>query len=155
MRITDPKDAYAGLLFVLFGAAAMIFSIKYTIGTAAKMGPGYFPFVLGAVLCAIGSVVGLKSLFRSKEAEKGPSLDWKPVALVLSSVVLFGLFLRPLGLLVSTILMIVVASAARHEFRLKEALVNAGALAFIVLMIFVYFLDFQVPVWPSFLLTRA
>jgi len=155
MRITDPKDAYAGLLFVLFGAAAMIFSIKYTIGTAAKMGPGYFPFVLGAVLCAIGSVVGLKSLFRSKEAEKGPSLDWKPVALVLSSVVLFGLFLRPLGLLVSTILMIVVASAASHEFRLKEALVNAGALAFIVLMIFVYFLDFQVPVWPSFLLTRA
>ena len=155
MRITDPKDAYAGLLFVLFGAAAMIFSVRYTIGTAAKMGPGYFPFVLGAVLCAIGCVVGLKSLFQSKEAGKGPSLHWKPVVMVLSAVVLFGLFLRPLGLLVSTLLMIVVSSAASHEFRLKEALVNAGALALIVLMIFVYFLDFQVPVWPSFLVTRT
>jgi hypothetical protein len=155
MRTRNPKDTYAGLLFVLFGAAAMVFSVGYKIGTAAKMGPGYFPFVLGAILCALGIVIGLRSLFWEKEVKNGPSLHWKPLVLVLFSVVLFGLFLRPLGLLLSTLFMIMVSSAASHEFRLKESLLNAGALAFIVLMVFVYFLEFQVPVWPSILVSRT
>jgi len=155
MRTRNPMDTYAGLLFVLFGAAAMVFSVKYKIGTAATMGPGYFPFVLGAILCSLGVVIGLRSLFWAKEVKKGPSLHWKPLVLVLFSVVLFGLFLRPLGLLLSTLFMIMVSSAASHEFRMKEALLNAGALAFIVLMVFVYFLDFQVPVWPSILVGRT
>jgi hypothetical protein len=155
MRTRNPKDTYAGLLFVFFGAAAMVFSVGYNIGTAAKMGPGYFPFVLGAILCALGIVIGLRSLFLAKEVKKGPSLHWKPLVLVLFSVVLFGLFLRPLGLLISTLFMIMVSSAASHEFRMKEALLNAGALAFIVLMVFVYFLDFQVPVWPSILVSQT
>lgn len=155
MRTRNPKDTYAGLVFVLFGAAAMIFSLRLNIGTAAKMGPGYFPFVLGGILCVLGIVIGLQSLLWTKEVKKGPSLHWKPLVLVLFSVVLFGLLLRPLGLLLSTLLMIVVSSAASHEFRIKEALLNACALAFVVLMIFVYFLEFQVPVWPTILVGRT
>ena len=155
MRTRNPKDTYAGLLFVLFGAAARVFSAGHKIGTAAKMGPGYFPFVLGALLCALGIFIGLRSLFWTKEVKKGPSLHWKPLVMVLFSVVLFGLFLRPLGLLLSTLFMIMVSSAASHEFRIKEALLNACALAFIVLMGFVYFREFQVPVWPSILVSRT
>jgi hypothetical protein len=69
-------------------------------------------------------------------------------------VVLFGLLLRPLGLLVSTTLLVVVSSMASHEFRWKEALLNAAVLIVVVLLVFVYCLDFQVPIWPSFLAGR-
>jgi hypothetical protein len=70
-------------------------------------------------------------------------------------VVLFGLLLLPLGLLVSTTLLVVVSSMASHEFRWKEALLSAAALVFIVWVVFVYGLDFQVPIWPSFMTVRA
>ena len=140
---------------MLFGVAAFFFAAEYNIGSAAKMGPGYFPFALGALLAALGVTLLVRSVFWTKGLQERPAFHLKPLVLVLSSVVLFGLLLRPLGLLVSTTLLVVVSSMASHEFRLKEALLNAGALAVIVLMVFVYFLDFQVPVWPSFLVTRT
>ena len=139
---------------MLFGAAAFFFAADYNIGSAAKMGPGYFPFVLGALLAALGVTLLLRSVFWTKGSQQGPAFHLKPLVLVLSSVVLFGLLLRPLGLLVSTTLLVVVSSMASHEFRWKEALLNAAVLIVVVLLVFVYCLDFQVPIWPSFLAGR-
>jgi hypothetical protein len=155
VRIFHPKDFLTGLMFLFFGAAAMVLSRGLTIGSAAKMGPGYFPFVLGALLAALGVTLLLRSIFWTKGLQERPAFHLKPLALVLSSVVLFGLLLRPLGLLVSTTLLVVVSSMASHEFRWKEALLNAAVLILIVLLIFVYFLDFQVPIWPAFLAGRV
>jgi hypothetical protein len=73
-----------------------------------------------------------------------------PLAIVLLSVFLFSQILKPLGLLLSTALLVVMVSKASHEFRWREALVNAAALVVVVLAVFVYFLKFQIPVWPSF-----
>jgi hypothetical protein len=81
-------------------------------------------------------------------------LQLKPVAIVLLSVVIFSQILRPLGLLLSTAALVLLASRASHEFRWREALLNAAALTAIVLVVFVWFLDFQLPVWPSFLTGR-
>ena len=134
---------------MLFGAAAIFFAADYSIGSAAMMGPGYFPFALGALLAALGVTLLLRSVFWAKGVQAGPALHLKPLILVLSSVVLFGLILRPLGLLVSTTLLVVVSSMASHEFRWKEALLNAAVLIGVVLVVFVYLLEFQVPVWPS------
>jgi len=139
---------------MLFGAAAFFFAEDYNIGSAAKMGPGYFPFVLGALLAALGVTLLVRSVFWTKGSQQGPAFHLKPLVLVLSSVVLFGLLLRPLGLLVSTTLLVVVSSMASHEFRWKEALLNAAVLIVVVLLVFVYCLDFQVPIWPSFLAGR-
>ena len=155
MRIRHPKDFLTGLMFLLFGAAAIFFAADYNIGSAAKMGPGYFPFALGALLAALGVALLLRSVFWTKGSQAGPVFHLKPLVLVLSSVVLFGLLLLPLGLLVSTTLLVVVSSMASHEFRWKEALLNAAALVFIVWVVFVYGLDFQVPIWPSFMTVRA
>jgi hypothetical protein len=155
MRIGHPKDFCSGVMFMLFGAAAFFFAEDYNIGSAAKMGPGYFPFVLGALLAALGVTLLLRSVFWTKGLQERPAFHLKPLVLVLSSVVLFGLLLRPLGLLVSTTLLVVVSSMASHEFRWKEALLNAAVLILIVLLIFVYFLDFQVPIWPAFLAGRV
>jgi uncharacterized membrane protein len=70
---------------------------------------------------------------------------------VLSSIVLFGLLLLPLGLLLSTLLLILISSMASDEFKMKVAILNAFVLLIIVLIIFVYFLKFQIPVLPAFL----
>jgi hypothetical protein len=149
-RIRHPKDFCTGLMFLVFGAAAMFFSTDYKIGSAAKMGPGYFPFALGAFLAVLGAICVLRSVLWEKGIQPWPVLHFRPLALVLSSVVLFAILLQPLGLPVSATVLVVLCSRASHEFRWKEALLNAAVLIFIVLVVFVYFLDFQVPVWPSF-----
>ncbi len=155
MRIGHPKDFSAGVMFVIFGAAAAILSLEYQIGTAAKMGPGYFPFALGLFLILLGLGVMAKSLSREEPKTPGPSFRLKPLTLILSSVILFSFLLRPLGLLAATVLLVLLSSAAGEDFRAKEALLNSAVLVGIVLLVFVFFLEFQVPVWPSILAGRA
>lgn len=155
MRIRHPKDFYTGVMFFIFGTAAMFFAADYTIGTAANMGPGYFPFALGAFLAMLGGLIGMRSLLWAKGAHEGPVFHFRSLFLVLSSVVLFGLLLQPLGLLVSTSVLVVLSSRASHEFRWKETLLNATALIIIILVVFVYALEFPVPIWPSFLKSHA
>jgi hypothetical protein len=151
MRIRHPKDFLSGLMFVGFGAAAMVLSFGLTIGSAAKMGPGYFPLVLGGFLVVLGTVILVRGVVWARGSHDWPALQLKPVAIILISVVLFGQILKPLGLLLSTATLVILASWASHEFRWREALPNAAALVAIVLMVFVYFLDFQLPVWPAFI----
>ena len=155
MRIRHPNDFLTAVMFILFGAAVMVLSRDLTIGNAAKMGPGYFPFVLGGFLAVLGVAILLRSVFWATGSHAWPVLHFKPLALVLSSVVLFGQLLRPLGLIGATLVLVIVCSRASHEFRWKEALLNATVLVLIVLVVFVYLLEFQVPVWPSFLAPRA
>ena len=154
MRIRHPKDFLTGIMFVLFGAAAMVFAREYPIGTAARMGPGYFPFVLGGGLGLLGLVVLSRSFLGAAGTHEWPTLRVLPVTLVLSSVILFGLLLRPLGLAGATLVLVLVCSRASSEFRWKEAVLNAGVLVLVVLVVFVYFLDFPVPVWPAWLTGR-
>jgi len=155
MRIRHPKDFLTGVMFVFFGAAAMVLSTGLAIGRAARMGPGYFPFVLGGILAALGVLILLRGLLWAAGSHAWPVLHFKPPALVLSSVVLFAVLLRPLGLVGATLVLVIVCSRASHEFRWKEALLNAAVLVLIVLLVFVYFLEFQVPVWPPFLAPRG
>ncbi len=151
MHIRHPKDFLTGVMFLLFGTAAMVLSLGLKIGNAAKMGPGYFPFALGALLAVLGIVLLMKGVVRAGETRGWPVLQLKPVAIVLSSVVLFSQILRPLGLLLSTAVLVVLASMASHEFRWKEALLNAAVLVAIVVGVFFYFLEFQLPIWPAFM----
>jgi len=155
MRIRHPKDFLTGVMFVFFGGAAVGMSADLTIGRAAKMGPGYFPLVLGAFLIVLGVVILLQSVIWAKGMQEWPALQLKPLAVVLLSVVLFSQVLRPLGLLLSTAGLVVLASKASHEFRWQEALLNAAVLVAIVLVVFVYFLEFQIPIWPSFVAGRV
>jgi hypothetical protein len=150
MRISHPKDFLTGFMFLLFGAAAMLLSRGLTVGTAAKMGPGYFPFALGLLLAVLGAVLLSRSLLRTEEPQPWPSMQLRPLAIVLLSVFLFSQILKPLGLVLSTALLVVMVSKASHEFRWREALVNAAVLVVVVLAVFVYFLKFQIPVWPAF-----
>ncbi|HKW81664.1 MAG TPA: tripartite tricarboxylate transporter TctB family protein [Casimicrobiaceae bacterium] len=146
-NIPRPKDFVAGLLFIAFGAAAIIISHPYPMGVAARMGPGYFPRLLGILLIVLGTALSLRAL-RGAGAPL-PGWKWRPVAIVLSSVVGFGLIVTHAGLVLSTIALIAAASTASHEYRFRESLLSGVLLAALAVGVFVVGLKLQLPIWPG------
>ena len=146
--IRHPKDFFAGLLFIAFGIAALVIGSNYTLGTAARMGPGYFPRILGGLLVVLGATLALRAL--RLQGPPIPRWHWRPIVIVLGSVAAFGLVLNYLGMVVSTVLLIVAASAASHEFRFREALISGIALAALAVVVFVLGLKLLLPIWPAF-----
>ena len=146
--IRHPKDFVAGLLFVAVGITAIIIASNYPLGTAARMGPGYFPRILGILLILLGGALALRAL-KIKGADL-PRWHWRPVIVVLGSVVLFGFILIKFGLAISTVILIVLASAASREFRPLESVVSGVLLAILCISVFVLALKLQLPIWPSF-----
>jgi hypothetical protein len=144
--IRHPKDFWAGVLFIVLGGAAMLIALDYAMGTAGRMGPGYFPRWLGGILCALGALLVLRS-FRL-QADRIAFPTFKPVLIVLASVFLFALTVPRLGLVLSTILTVMVASTASHEYRWKESIIAAVVLSLFVLLAFRYGLQLQLPAWP-------
>lgn len=145
--IYNPKDLAAGLLFMGFGGVSIIVGSEYSIGTAARMGPGYFPRVLGGLLVALGAAIAMRAL-----RSHGPGLEpgaLAPVAIVLAAVVLFGLAAPYLGLIGSAFLVVVVASRANRAFRPAEAVVSGALLAAASVAVFVYGLGLQLEPWPA------
>jgi len=147
--IRHPKDFFAGLMFIAFGVAAIVIGSNYPLGSAARMGPGYFPRILGILLITLGAVLALRAL--RLRGSPVPAFRWRPTLIVLGSVVLFGLVVQQVGLLVSTVGLIIGASAASHEFRWKEAAVSGVFFAALAIAVFVLGLKLQLPIWPVFL----
>ncbi|MEP7329261.1 MAG: tripartite tricarboxylate transporter TctB family protein [Betaproteobacteria bacterium] len=146
--VRSPKDFWAGILFVGLGIAAIVISSNYALGTAARMGPGYFPRILGILLIVLGAVITLRGVRFDGEAI--PAWKWRPLLVVLGSVVLFGAIVSWLGVMISTVVLIVVSSAASHEFRPKEALLIGVALAVLSVGVFIIGLKLVLPIWPTF-----
>ena len=144
--IRHPKDFWAGVLFIAFGGAACVIALDYAMGTAARMGPGYFPRVLGLLLCALGALLVLRSFKLQGAPLSFPT--FKPVAIVLASVLLFGLVVNQAGLVIATLLLVLVSSTASHEYRWRESVVAAIALAVFVVVAFRSGLGLQLPTWP-------
>lgn len=153
--VMNQKDLATSFIFIGLGIVAMVFSVSYKLGTAANMGPGYFPFALGAVLTVLGIIVAVKSLPVSLNKDNLISFKIKPVLMILSSVFIFGLSLETLGLFASIIFLVIFSSMASEEFRLKEAVINTIVLLLMVFIIFIYFLEFQLPLWPGFIFTHS
>jgi hypothetical protein len=144
--VQSPKDFWAGVLFIAFGIAAVAVSSGYTMGTAARMGPGYFPRGLGGLLVVLGAVIALRGI-----RVPGPAIPaFRPRALgfVLLTVVVFGLTLPLTGVVLGTILLIFVTSYASHEFRWKSAIVSGVALSITAVLVFIVGLKLVLPIWP-------
>ena len=145
--IRHPKDFHAGLVFIGFGLAAIVIGSNYTLGTAARMGPGYFPRILGILLVVLGAILALRAL-RLRGASI-PKWHWRPTLIVLGSVVMFGLILDYAGLVLSTIFLIVMSSSASREFRPVESVVSGVLFAALCVGVFVLALKLQIPILPS------
>ena len=151
--IRNPKNFYSGLLFAGFGIAALAISSTYNMGTAFQMGPGYFPRALGVVLVAFGALLSVLSLRGSQEEDSKIVWRWKPLAIILSSVCVFALIGEWLGLIGSSLLLVLISSMAREGFNWKEAAIIGLILGVASVAVFVYGLGVPLPVWPTFIIS--
>jgi hypothetical protein len=151
MKFKNAKDFWSGVMFVAFGIAFVGFARQYDMGTAARMGPAYFPTVLGGLLILLGAYIGFKGLSVAAQDGQVDKFHFKPLLLVLGAVVAFGLLLRPGGLLVALTALIVISSLGSGEFRWKEVIPLTIGLGVLVLAVFIWGLGLTIPVLPWFL----
>ena len=148
-NIRDQRAFAAGALFLAFALFFFLTALNYPAGTAAKMGPGYFPRLLAIVLAGIGLFVMVGAVRRTAVPQALQRWDLKGLAWVAGSIILFAALLFPLGLVGALLVLIVVSSRASPEFTWKGALANAAVLIALCLLVFVYGLKLQLPVWPA------
>lgn len=160
MALKNPQDFYSGLLFSIIGGAFAWGATGYEVGSAAQMGPGYFPLMLGLLLVALGVAITAKAFAGSQaQASRIGPWAWRPLVCILLANVLFGVLLVGLpsigwpamGMWVAIVAMTVVASMARKGFRFKEAVMQGLILALGSYLVFVLGLNLQFPVWPAFI----
>ena len=148
--LKNPKDFWSGVMFAVIGFAfAIIVKVyEYPMGTASRMGAGYFPFVLGNIMGVIGLVVIAQALLTSG----GPisKFAWRPLFWVLLAFVIFGLTAKFLGLVIAILLLVVISSYGGHEHKWKEAIISSVILAVTSIAVFVYGLKLPFPIWPEF-----
>lgn len=152
MKIKSQKDFWSGLMFVVTGLAFAAGATNYSFGTSARPGPGYFPFGLGVLLAVLGAVILFKALtIETEGGDRIGHIGWRPLCLIVAAVIGFGLLLPRLGLIISLPLLILVASLAGDEFKLKEVVINAIILTIGSWAVFIKGLNLVIPLWPSFL----
>ena len=141
------KDFFAGLLYIAFGSAAVAIGRGYALGTAARMGPGYFPVLVGALLVVVGLVVAARGVTAKSERLKRLAIG--PVALVLAAVLLFAVTIEKLGLVIALLAVVVVGYLANARWRPLELVLLAGVLTAASVLIFYYGLKLPFKVWPG------
>jgi hypothetical protein len=159
--IKSQKDFFSGLMFTAVGAAFAYGATGYSVGTGGRMGPGYFPLLLGVILALLGGIIMFKALV-SKAHPDGDKIGkwaWKPLLLIISANLLFGVMLGglpsiglpPMGLIAGIFALTIVASLAGDRFNLKEVLVLSVILSIGSYAAFILLLKLQFPVWPTFI----
>ena len=149
MEIRNKQNFAAGAFFGVFGGGAAIVAQGYTMGTAADIGPGYFPFWLAALLGILGTVLAVSSLAPAAHRTSIERLDWKSTLWIVGSVVLFAALLQYLGVILSVAVLVLLSSMGSHEFTWKGALGSTLVLAVLVYLVFVVGLHLQFPTWPT------
>ncbi len=160
MQIKSEKDFFAGLMFTAVGTAFAWGATTYTIGTGARMGPGYFPLLLGVVLALLGAFIIFESLVvDTEDGEKVGKIAWKPLGFIIGANLVFGILLGGLpsiglpamGLIVGIYALTFIAALAGDEFKVKEVAILATVLAILSYLAFIKLLKLQFQVWPSFI----
>ena len=156
MRIKSQKDFWSGLMFVVVGLGFAWGATNYSFGTSARPGPGYFPFGLGILMAIMGAMVWFGSI--TVETEDGDPIGpiaWKPLIIIVASVVMFGLILPRLGLLISLPLLIIVSALAGDEWHWKDSVISVVVLTLGSWLIFFKGLSLVIPLWPTFMTASA
>ena len=160
MKIKSQKDFYSGLVYTIVGVAFAYGATSYTIGTGARMGPGYFPLLLGSILAIIGAIILFKALVvETPTGDPVGEWAWKPLIFIIAGNLLFGILLGGLpsiklpamGLIAAIYGTTLVVSMAGDKFKLKEVLILGTVLSVMSYLAFIMLLKLQFPVWPTFI----
>jgi hypothetical protein len=145
VRVKSPQDLGAGAVFVAIGIAGILFGIDLPMGTAARMGPGYFPMLLSGLIILIGLITSARGL-----TVEGPALEdvhLRPLVFILGAIAIAGYLLNWTGLLVTTVIVTMLAALARRDAKIGEALLLGVGLGLFAIGVFVYALNQPLPAW--------
>jgi hypothetical protein len=145
VRVRSPQDFGAGLVFVLIGAAGIVFGQDLAVGSAARMGPGFFPMLLSCLIIAIGLVLSVRGVVID-----GPPIERihiRPLFAILAAILAFGALIDRIGLALTAALLTIGAAYAQRKVNLKETLLLAVGLALFTVAVFVYALSQPLPAW--------
>lgn len=142
--VRSSRDFWTGLIYVVFGVVAIVVSREYSMGTGGRMGPGYFPTILGYLLVLIGGIAVIRS-FLARGAPIG-AFSFKGLALVGLSVLLFGITVRGAGVAVALPLLIIISASASVSFRWLSTLFIAVGMTIFCILVFIKGLGIPLPV---------
>lgn len=160
MRIKSQKDFFSGLMFTVVGVAFAWGATTYNVGSGARMGPGYFPLMLGILMAIIGLAIMFTGL--TVETASGEPIGkwaWKQVIFILGANLAFGVLLGGLpsfgipamGLIVAIYALVIIAAQAGSKHALPSVLALATVLAVGSYIAFIWALKLQIQVWPTFI----
>lgn len=141
--IRRPKDFALGALFVLGATGLAYLSRDYALGTPREMGPGYLPLLLAGCLGVLGVLLIAQSFFGPREAAE--NVFSRPLVVILASTTLFGLLLRPAGVIVAIVALVTGSSFAHPEHRFSHVIVFATTVAGGCVVLFAILLKQQIP----------
>jgi len=141
--LLNNKDFLAGLLMLAIGGIGFYMALDYPFGSTQRMGPGYFPRVLAAILMLFGIYVLVRG---AKGGEKVKGIwGFKPLAFISLSLVVFGYAMDHLGFVPALVVMFFVSAYAGHEFRWKEVVILTIVMVVAAVGIFIYGLGLPYP----------
>ena len=146
-RPVNLTDLIAGGCVIALSAGFMALAVNYGLGSARRMGPGFYPFALSLLGMALGAMIVLRALIAPSEQEE-TGFRWRPLIFVAAAFVLFGLMIERGGLLATIVATTVVGSLADPESRLRESLPLGIGLALGIWAVFVALLGLSIPVLP-------
>lgn len=150
MKIRNQRDFGAGIMYMVIGLFFAGIALTYSMGTAAKMGPGYFPFSLGVLMFLLGLLVLVNSMRAKAGSDPIPKFNWKVIGIITGSICLFGILLPTMGVLVAIFALVFASSTASKEFSWKAATLNSVVLMIFTYLVFVVGLKLTFPVLPFF-----
>jgi putative tricarboxylic transport membrane protein len=142
--IRSTKDFWTGLIYLSFGVSAILIARDYSLGTGGKMGPAYFPTILGGLLVVIGAIAVIRS-FVVPGAPIG-AFAFKGLILVTAAVLVFGFVVRGAGLVVALPLLVIVTAVASSRFRWRPTLIMAAGLTIFCVLVFIKGLGIPLPI---------
>jgi putative tricarboxylic transport membrane protein len=155
LRVTCKRavpDILAGLIFVAFGLAFAVTSLSYELGTPLRMGPGYFPLVLGGILVLLGLLIVGKGFISGSDAEERlGSVPWRALFLIVLAVLFFGLTVRGLGLVPATAVTALLTALASYRTGILAAVAIAAGLTVLCVLVFLVALQLRLPMFGPWL----
>ncbi|WP_066708831.1 tripartite tricarboxylate transporter TctB family protein [Celeribacter ethanolicus] len=143
----DIPDLVGGVLLAAIGLFVVFYTLAhYEIGSLRRMGPGFFPAVLGAALALLGGMVALPALARQDDAVQ---IAWKECLAVLAAILIFAAGLDRLGLVLVTLTSVLIASLAAPDRRIGWRIVLALVVTALSVAVFSFGLKMTVPLWPG------
>jgi hypothetical protein len=149
-RVQSPKDFWTGLIYLAVGAGVIVIGRNYSVGTASRMGPGYFPLALSGLLILFGLVAVVRSFLVQGEPIR--AFAWKPLVLILVGTALFGALIGTLGLIIALLALVLTSAAASEKFRFDwRAALGLVALIAFCSLVFVKGLGVPMPLFGPWL----